>query len=115
MDTIQVAKNHAKLRDEAIEKKLKEAIAFLDKEEIKQVLFNKIVNKYLPKESDVIDVLENKLNLIVEQITVNKIKDIIQQNIKQTFLHQVEKKIEDMIDTELDRRLSSLIKYHDEY
>lgn len=115
MNTEQVARKHIKLRDEAIAKKLKESIAFLNKEDIKQGLLQIILHSYKPKTEEITGELEKTLNRKIEELTIAKIEDLINDNLAKIFDDKLEAKIAEMVDEELDSRLKGLIKYNEEY
>lgn len=106
--------NYQKNRNAEIEAKLQECISFLDKEEIKHKLFTKIISKYLPKINKIDDKLKEILNNRIEELTTVKIEEIIKENIEHIFINLTKEKLQEMIDEELDKRLSLLIKYNDE-
>ncbi len=115
MDTKQVANKHRELRDAAISKQLESALEFLDKEDLKQKLLTKIVSKYSPKLTDVIDVLSKLVDSKVKDVTSSSLETIIHNEIESLFDSHLKNKIAKMIDEEIDDRFKQLIKYNDEY
>lgn len=114
MTTEERARLYREKRDKEIARKLKESIAFLDKEEVKQALLNSIINKYLPKLDELTKPLEEIFNSRVDQLTSERIEALIKDNLK-VFNKNLEEKVKEIVDKELNERFSSLIKYHDEY
>lgn len=101
-------------RDKEIEKKLEEAIAFLDKEEVKQALLQKILQKSQPKIDELKVIFEGILEEKTKSLTIEKIETLIKDNLE-VFNKNLEEKVKEVVEEELDRRFSTLIKYHEEY
>ena len=115
IDSASVAKKHQEIRDKAIEQKLKEAIAFLDAEQLKQSLLQKVVNKYRPDTEEVDSKIEFLLNEKIKDITKDRIEEIISTSLESVFNNKLNLKISEMVDEEMDNRFKNLIKYNDEY
>lgn len=69
MDSITNAKKHRELRDEEITKKLRETISFLDKEELRYQVLEKVLRKYIPH-------IEQIQHRVIKQITDDVERDI---------------------------------------
>jgi len=119
MDSVSVAKKHQKIRDAAIAKQIKESLAYLNREDLKQGLLTVILHSYQPKTEEINEEITNELtktfNRKIEELTITKLEELINDNLTKIFDDKLEKKIVEMVDEELDRRFEGLIKYHEEY
>lgn len=115
MDTKKVAKKYQESRDKAIAKKISETIELLDREELKHTLLNSILHSYTPKLDEITKVVGERLDRKIEELTTERIELLISKGLKKVFTVELENKIAEMIDDELDTRFKDLIKYHDEY
>ena len=111
MSTAKRIKQHRKLRDEEIQKKLSECLTFIEKDRIKEALFARVLNKYRPQASKItkkaIDSIEKNVQSTVE--------DGIEKLLRSKITKILRDEIKEMINDELDDRFRELLRYPNEY
>ena len=114
MNTVQVAKKHRKIRDEAFTKKLLEAIALLNKHDLEDALILHLMDNYQPKDEIIIKKVEEQLNNRVQNITEENIEELVKSMVESIFDDKLEEKVSEIVNRELLRRLKfSLDEFDD--